>query len=79
MKTLPYIFAWLFRFYGEGFRNMSSWGKKVWLIIIIKVLIIYAILKVFFFPDFLGRKYNNDFQRSEYVRNQILNPPINND
>jgi hypothetical protein len=58
---------------------MSSWGRKVWLIIIIKLFIIFAILKVFFFPDFLGRKYDNNLQRSEYVRNQILNSRGNND
>ena len=58
---------------------MSSWGRKVWLVILIKLFIIFAILKVFFFPDFLGRKYNNDVKKSEYVRNQILNTPKNND
>jgi hypothetical protein len=66
-------------FYFEGFRNMSGWGKKVWLIIIIKLFIIYAVLRVFFFPDFLGKKFENDSQRSEYVRNQILNTSKNND
>ncbi len=68
-----------FRFYYEGFQNMSAWGRKVWLIIIIKLFIIYAILKIFFFQDFLGKRYDNDSQRSEYVRNQILNSPSDND
>ena len=27
----------------------------------------FAILKIFFFPDFLKKKYDNDKQRSEYV------------
>jgi len=58
---------------------MSSFGKKVWIIILIKLFIIFAVLKIFFFPDFLGKKFNNDFQRSEYVRNHILNTPPNND
>ena len=79
MKTIPYVFTWLIRFYYDGFRNMSSWGKKVWLIIMIKLFIVFAILKVLFFPDFLGRKYSTDVQRSEYVRNQILNTPVSND
>jgi hypothetical protein len=68
-----------FRFYYEGFQNMSAWGRKVWLIIIIKLFIIYAILKIFFFQDFPGKRYDNDSQRSEYVRNQILNSPSDND
>jgi hypothetical protein len=54
---------------------MSTLGKKVWLIIIIKLFIMFAILKIFFFQDFLGRKYENDKQRSEYVQDQLLNIP----
>jgi hypothetical protein len=79
MKSIPGQINSILRFYIDGFKNMSGWGRKVWLIIIIKLFIIYAILKVFFFPDFLGKKYDNDTQRSEYVRNQILNAPNSND
>ena len=69
----------LFRFYYEGFMNMSSWGKKVWIIIIIKLFIMFAILKIFFFPDLLQKKYDNDEQRSEYVMDQLIKPSGNND
>jgi hypothetical protein len=69
----------LFRFYYDGFRNMSGWGRKVWIIIIIKLFIMFVILKVFFFPDFLGTKYDNDKQRSEYVLDQLINSPANHD
>jgi hypothetical protein len=79
MKSIPGQINSILRFYIDGFKSMSGWGRKVWLIIIIKLFIIYAILKVFFFPDFLGKKYDNDTQRSEYVRNQILNAPNSND
>lgn len=58
---------------------MTSWGRKVWLIIIIKLFIIFAILRIFFFPDFLGRKYDNDKQRSQYVQDQLLNITGSND
>jgi len=69
----------LFRFYYEGFKNMSLWGRRVWLIIIIKLFIIFAILKIFFFQDFLKRKYDNDKQRSDYVIEQLINSPDNHD
>jgi hypothetical protein len=69
----------VYRFYYDGFLGMSSWGKKVWLIIIIKLFIIFAIFKVLFFPDFLKQKYDNDKMRSEYVMNQLLNTLPNND
>ena len=65
----------VFHFYYDGFRNMSSWGKKVWVIIIIKLFIIFAVLKIFFFPDFLQKKYNTDSERSEYVIDQLTNSP----
>jgi len=63
----------LFLFYYEGFRNMSQWGRKVWIIIIIKLVIMFAVLKIFFFQDFLKKKYDNDKQRSEYVLDQLIN------
>jgi Domain of unknown function (DUF4492) len=73
MKNKTSIFARLFSFYYEGFRNMSEWGRKAWIIIIIKLFIIFAILRLFFFPDFLGKKFNSDKQRSEYVMDQLIN------
>ncbi len=69
----------LFRFYYDGFRNMSDWGVKVWIIILIKLFIFFTILKIFFFPDFLQTKYDNDKQRSEYVLDQLINSPGNHD
>lgn len=79
MKLLLSSINSVFRFYSDGFSSLSSWGRKSWLIILIKLFIMFAVLRIFFFPDFLGRKYDNDSQRSEYVRDQILNSPKNND
>ena len=39
----------IINFYTEGFRSMTV-GKKLWLIIFIKLFIMFAILKLFFFP-----------------------------
>lgn len=66
-------------FYYDGFRDMPNWGKRVWIIIIIKVFIMFAILKIFFFPDFLKTKFDNNKQRSEYVRDQLINSPATHD
>jgi uncharacterized membrane protein len=73
------IFNKIFRFYIEGFRNMSGWGKKVWLIILIKLFIMFAILKIFFFQDFLTKNYHTDKERSEHVLEQLTNSPSNHD
>jgi uncharacterized membrane protein len=73
MRNVTTAFRNLFLFYYEGFRNMSGWGKKVWLVILIKLFIIFIVLKLFFFPDLLKTSFRNDAERSTYVRNQILN------
>jgi hypothetical protein len=75
VKQYLSLFSRLFSFYYDGFRNLSAWGRKVWIIIIIKLFIMFAVLKLFFFPDFLQKKYDNDKQRSEYVMDQLIKAP----
>ena len=60
----------ILKFYKEGFLSMTT-GKKLWLIIGIKLFIIFAILKVFFFQDFLSSKFDNEQDKSEYVIEQL--------
>lgn len=67
------MFRKIFNLYYEGFKNMT-WGKKLWLIIFIKLFIIFAILKLFFFPDFLDSKFTSDQDKSDYVIEQLTNP-----
>lgn len=71
--------AKVFRFYYDGFTTMSEWGKKVWIIILIKLFIIFAILKIFFFPDLLKKNFDSDAQRSEYILEQLTNNPETDD
>lgn len=35
-------------FYIEGFRQMT-WGRQLWAIILIKLFVLFAILRLFFF------------------------------
>ena len=58
------------KFYVDGFRSMTV-GKTLWIIISIKLFIMFAILKVFFFPNFLKTNFENDKERSEYVINRL--------
>ena len=58
------------RFYIEGFRGMTI-GRSLWLLFIIKLFIMFAILKLFFFPDMLGSGYDNDEQRADAVRRAL--------
>ena len=59
--------------YVDGFRSMTV-GRKLWLLIIIKFFLFFAILKLFFFPDILQSTYDNDTDRAEAVREALTNP-----
>ena len=70
MKKGNNLFIRVFRFYYEGFRNMT-WGRRLWVIIIIKLVIMFAVLRLFFFPDFLKTNFDSDEERSEYVLDEL--------
>jgi hypothetical protein len=42
-----------YHLYYDGFRSMTL-GKTLWIVIAVKLFIIFVILKVFFFPNFLS-------------------------
>lgn len=67
------VFVRIFRFYYEGFKSMTV-GKKLWAIIIIKLFIMFAILKLFFFKDFLNDKFENEDEKADYVIEQLTKP-----
>jgi hypothetical protein len=58
-----------FDLYYDGFRNMTL-GRTLWAIILIKLFIIFAILKVFFFPNFL--KEHAKGNESSYVATELI-------
>jgi len=62
----------IFNFYLDGFKNLKPYSKRLWLIIFIKIFIIFAILKLFFFPDILHTKYKTDSERIKHIENQII-------
>lgn len=59
-------------FYIEGFKNMT-WGKTVWVVILVKLFIMFFILKLFFFPDILKKNYSTDEERSNYILENLTN------
>jgi len=60
-------FKKIYLFYLEGFSNMPRWGKQVWLVILIKLFVMFVILKIFFFPNFLNTNFKTDVDRSNHV------------
>lgn len=60
------MFKNAFSMYYDGFRSMVV-GRTLWKLIFIKLFIMFAILKTFFFPDFLATNFSTDAERAEHV------------
>ncbi len=58
----------IWNFYVEGFRAMT-WGRQLWLLILLKVIILFVLLRGFFFRPTLAGK--SEEQRIEYIGNQL--------
>lgn len=69
----------VWRFYVDGFRNMT-WGRTLWWLILLKVILLFLVLRAFFFKPVLAGK--SDEERTVYVGAQLLerqyNETINN-
>lgn len=61
--------AGIYRFYVEGFKSMTI-GRILWLIILLKLFVMFFVIKLFFFPSFLKDKTNEEKQ--EYVGNELI-------
>lgn len=59
----------VFDLYYDGFRNMKL-GRTLWLVILIKLFIIFVILKLFFFPDFIGQN-SAPGEEADFVSGQL--------
>ena len=45
----------IWNFYRDGFRNMT-WGRPLWGLIFLKVIILFLVLRLFFFQPILAGK-----------------------
>lgn len=65
----PGFFTRAFRLYYDGFREMTI-GRTLWLIIAIKLFVIFAVLKVFFFPNFL-KEHSQSGHEADFVATEL--------
>jgi len=65
----------IFRFYLEGFRSMDL-GRTLWLIILIKLFILFVILKLFFFPRYLNR-FDTVSEKENHVSKELVDRALN--
>ena len=66
-------FKSLYLLYKEGLKNQSKLGRKLWILVAIKLFIMFAILKVFFFPNFLKDNFETDEEKSNHIINVLTN------
>ena len=60
----------VYRFYADGFRNMTV-GRVLWAIIIAKLFVIFVLLKLLLFPDVVGQRAI-DGDRAGYVAGELI-------
>ena len=59
----------IFNFYIEGFRNMT-WGRPLWIVIFVKLFILFFVLRLFFFKPVLSGK--TESEKSDFVGGSLV-------
>jgi len=54
--------------YYDGFRSMTL-GRTLWAVILVKLFIIFVVLKIFFFPNYLKEHARGD--EAEFVATEL--------
>ena len=62
-------FISIYIFYRDGFKNMT-WGRQLWWIILLKLILLFLVLRVFFFKPVLAGK--SEVQKIEHVSKQLI-------
>ncbi len=68
--TFGIIDVW--RFYRDGFKQMT-WGRTLWVIILLKLFVIFVVLRMFFFKPILSGLNNEE--KSERVGQNLETTP----
>jgi hypothetical protein len=69
MKLLKKVYL----FYYEGFSSMKI-GKKLWVLIFIKLFLLLVVIKWLFFPEVLKTHFDTDTERGQYILEQLTKP-----
>ena len=61
--------------YYDGFKTMPRWGRTLWLIILIKLSIMFLVFKLWLMPNFLNSQYDNAQEKSDHVFKELTTKP----
>ncbi|MDR3652334.1 MAG: DUF4492 domain-containing protein [Paludibacter sp.] len=68
---IPLFLQKLFSFYRDGFRNMTV-GKSLWILVLIKLFIMFVVLRIFFFPNYLNTNFKDEQSKANHVRMELI-------
>ena len=64
------LFSRVIDLYVDGFRHMTI-GRTLWAVIIVKLIIIFGVLKLFFFPNYIGTHAEKG-QEADFVVGEVM-------
>lgn len=64
----------LYSFYRDGFRSMVV-GRTLWKVLAIKLFFMFAVLKLFFFSNYLADNFHTDRERADHVLGNLTRAP----
>ena len=65
----------VWRLYYDGFKNMPRWGRNLWLIILIKLCIMFLVFKLWLMPNYLNSHYDSAEEKSNHVFEELTTKP----
>ena len=69
MTSRNFIYR-IWSLYADGFRQMTV-GRTLWMLIAVKLVIIFAILKWLFFPNFI-KEHSQEGKEADFVATEML-------
>ena len=69
MKKGSFLYK-VYDLYYDGFRSMKL-GRTLWAIILIKLFIIFIVLKLLFFPNFL-KEHTQEGEEPDFVATEMI-------
>ena len=72
MFYIMHMFKKIYHFYADGFHGLSPWARTLWVIILVKLFIMFAVLRLFFFRDTLKNRYSTDEERANHVIEELI-------
>lgn len=60
----------ILRFYRDGFRSMTV-GRVLWMVVLIKLFVIFVVVRMLFFPRFLSR-FDTEEAKQNFVSKELI-------